>query len=65
MSTIIDVGFSIKDTIEAINKHTQEVPDYKAMDNDILLIEKHTEIMKMVTVFFNRVTAEVSSFVKD
>jgi len=65
VSTIVDVGFGIKDTIDAINKHTQEVPDYSAMDSEILLIEKHTEIMKMVTAFFNRVATEVSSFVKN
>lgn len=64
VSTIIDVGFGINDTVEAINKHIQEVPDYKAMDSDILLIEKHTEIMKMVSAFFNRITTEVSAFVK-
>ena len=65
VSTLIDVGFGIKDTIDAINKHTQEVPDYSAMDSGILLIEKHTEIMKMVTAFCNRVATEVSTFVKN
>ena len=63
VSTVFDIGFGVKDTIEAINKHTQVVPDYKATDNDILLIEKHTEIMEAVTAFFNRITTEVSSFV--
>lgn len=63
VSTVFDVGFGIKDTVEAVNKHTQEVPDYKAMDRNILLIEKHTEIMKTVTAFFNRITTEVSTFV--
>ena len=65
VSTIVDVGFGIKDTIDAINKHTQVVSDYSAMDSEILLIEKHTEIMKMVTAFFNRVANEVSTFVKN
>lgn len=63
ISTIIDVGFGVKDTVQVIKKHTQEVPNYKNTDGELLLIEKHIEIMKTVTAFFNRITAEVSTFV--
>ena len=64
ISTITDIGFNIGDTLKTVKKYTQEVPNYKAMDRGISLIEKHTEIMKTVTSFFNHITAEVSTFVK-
>ena len=63
VSTIIDVGFGVKDTVQVIKKHIQEVPNYKNTDGELSLIEKHIEIMKTVTVFFNRITTEVSTFV--
>ena len=64
ISTITDIGFNIFDTLKAVKKYTQEVPNYKAMDGEISLIEKHTEIMKTVTSFFDHITTEVSAFVK-
>lgn len=63
VSTITDIGFGIKDTIQAIKKHTQEVPNYKNTDGELLLIEKHIEIMITVTSFFNRIATEISTFV--
>lgn len=63
VSTVFDLGFGVKDTIQVIRKHTQEVPNYKNTDGELLLIEKHIEIMKTVTAFFNRITTEVSTFV--
>ena len=59
ISKIIDFGVGIKDIVKTITKHTQEVQNYKAVDNDLLLIEKHTIIMKAVEEFFKCVTAEV------
>ena len=63
VSTITDIGFGIKDTIQVIKKHTQEVPNYKNTDGELLLIEKHIEIMITVSSFFNRIATEVSTFV--
>lgn len=63
VSTIIEIGSITMDTLNVLIKHMQEVPNYKAVDSDILLIEKHTKIMKMVDAFFKRITAKIASLV--
>ena len=65
ISIITDIGFYIFDTLKAIKKYTQEVPNYKTTDGEISLIEKHTAIMKTVTAFFNRITTEVTTLINE
>lgn len=57
---IIKVLETAYQTAKEIQKHCQQVPDYKTIDDRLLLAEKHIAIMNTTALFFEHVTKEVS-----